>query len=270
MNRFASTVAALCAFPALATADQPVPSGFYVGLSAGGGIASSDARPTLNSGSAPIEDYLNLLFNYPSTGELKGRDEQFVGGLHAGWSRYYGHLLVGVEGDVSSARFNVRDRQNPDSLFFDNRTDLSTDLEWLATLRGRIGFLATDRVTLFATAGAAITEADSRLTLTNTSGGAFVISEGNSRVACGFNAQCYASRDSDRLLGWLVGGGVEYAISEKVSLRAEYTYIDFEDFDVRALGGTAFGFESTPDNRITTDADLDVHTITAGISFFLN
>lgn len=34
-------------------------------------------------------------------------------------------------------------------------------------------------------------------------------------------------RDSNSLDGWLVGGGVEYAITDRVSARAEYRYSDF-------------------------------------------
>jgi len=34
-------------------------------------------------------------------------------------------------------------------------------------------------------------------------------------------------RDSENLDGWLVGGGLEYAITDRISARAEYRYSDF-------------------------------------------
>ena len=75
------------------------------------------------------------------------------------------------------------------------------NLDWVGTVRGRIGF-AFDRFVVFGTGGFAWTNAE-------VDGG---------RVT-----------DSNFHGGWTVGGGIEAAITGNISAKAEYLYMDFSD-----------------------------------------
>jgi len=104
-------------------------------------------------------------------------DTVAVGGVHAGynWQRN-DHLVLGVEGDV----------------------DFADDINYLATLRGRIGYAAGPTL-FYATGGVAFFDADD------------------------------INGDSVGLTGYVVGGGIEHKLRENVSLGLESLYYNFED-----------------------------------------
>ena len=103
-------------------------------------------------------------------------DSTFIGGVHAGynWQRS-NNLLLGIEADV----------------------DFADDIDYLATVRGRLGW----------TAGPAL--------FYGTGGAAFI----------GFDD----SFDDDSETGWVAGGGVEYKLRENVSVGVEGLYYSFDD-----------------------------------------
>lgn len=93
--------------------------------------------------------------------------------------------------------------------------DFETGLNW--STRARVGY-AMDRALLFAAGG---------YTGTNIEGPA----------------------GDDTLHGWTIGGGVDYAVTDRMFTRIEYRYNDFGDGDV---GGT--------------NVDLNQHTVNVGLA----
>lgn len=81
---------------------------------------------------------------------------------------------------------------------------LTIDPRYSFDLTARAGYLVTEKALVYVRGG--YTNNRVRTTLT-TAGGQV--------------------RQSDNLDGWLVGGGLEYAITDRVSARAEYRYSDF-------------------------------------------
>src|SRR5690606_29602660 len=83
----------------------------------------------------------------------------------------------------------------------------TSDLNWFGSTRLRVGY-AFDRLLPYVTAGVAYAELDyERLWSWPTTYRNF----------------------SDRLVGWTVGGGVEYAVADNWAVRAEYRYSDYGD-----------------------------------------
>ncbi|MDE2579234.1 MAG: porin family protein [Hyphomicrobiales bacterium] len=82
-------------------------------------------------------------------------------------------------------------------------------LDWLATVRGRVGFSPVQRALLYATGGLAI------------GGERFDSNYGNT-----FNEYEFFRSRSARL-GWTLGAGVELALSHNWSAKAEYLHADF-------------------------------------------
>ena len=81
------------------------------------------------------------------------------------------------------------------------------ELSWLATLRGRLGVTAGPAL-LYVTAGAAVGDWDIYM-----------------RMAGGPDAAVFSKALVQT--GWTAGGGVEYAITEHLSLKGEYLFADF-------------------------------------------
>lgn len=129
-------------------------------------------------------------------------DGWMIGGT-VGYNQQFGQWVAGIEADL--AYTDVDDSVSV------GVASASFDLDYLATVRGRIGY-AWDRTLLYATGGVAFGRTSVRLD--------------NGVVAV---------RSRDTSVGWVVGAGVEYAFTDNWSAKAEYNYIDLGDVD--APGG---------------------------------
>ena len=138
----------------------------------------------------------------PAAGAFSGLP--FIGGFGGAGG------VVGVEADGrGSDTKHVLNATAGAGLNGGAATLLSTRANVTGTFRGRIG-IAVDRALFFATGGVAITD--------------FSNSYSGPLFAGGFQGQ------SNTRIGYVVGGGVEYAITTNFSLRAEYRYEDFGKF----------------------------------------
>ena len=145
----------------------------------------------------------------------------WVGGGHAGYNWQRDNLVFGIETDIEGSNLGG---SGTGSLGLNH----DTDLRWLGSTRGRLG-IAYDRTLFFATAGWAY---------------------GDVKVDKGFASY------SEIRNGWTVGGGIERAITDRMSLRLEYRYTD--------LGSARF---SSPAVNSIDKSDVDFHTVRAGVSF---
>jgi outer membrane immunogenic protein len=103
-------------------------------------------------------------------------DTVAIGGLHAGYNWHKANnLLLGIEADVNFA----------------------DDIDYLATVRGRLGWTAGPTL-FYATGGVAFAGLDT-----------------------GF--------DDDSETGWVVGGGLEHKLRENVSVGVEGLYYNFDE-----------------------------------------
>ena len=179
---------------------EPLPydwSGFYLGVNAGYGEA--DVHGVYKELDADPGDTFAVDGQGPFDLNLDG----FVGGLQAGANWQNGKFVLGVEGDVNFVDWS-------DSIHWveDGGEDrLSAKTDFVATLRGRAG-LAMDNLLIFGTAGLAITD---------TSYTAHEIDQGE-RGSLDFND-----------IGFVAGGGVEYALNQRWSIKAEGLYFLFND-----------------------------------------
>jgi len=143
-----------------------------------------------------------------------------VGGAHIGYNYQVSQLVFGLEGDVDGTGYNGGNATG--ALAY-------TTNEYVeASIRGRVGF-AWDRVLFYGTGGAAF--GDFNNTYTGPGG---VDSVWDTRV------------------GWTAGGGIEYAVTDNWSLRAEYRYTDFGYFNdplTASIPGDSVSRHET-DNRV--------------------
>ena len=203
-------------------------TGFYVGANVGHAWGTDDPIAAAEAGAT-----------YGPFGTF--RDDGWFAGAQAGYNRQFGRLVVGVEGDVQWA--NIRGSL-PRSFGGGNPVDWVTAdmrVDWFGTLRGRLGY-AHDRTLLYVTAGLAAAHAKYDMRLE-------------------FDGGSVADLRSDKTrLGWVIGAGVEYALSANWSAKLEYQYLDVgsETFSgVRVPGG----------GTVTSDYDLAFHTVRAGVNY---
>lgn len=126
----------------------------------------------------------------------------FGGGIHVGHNYQTGNVVFGIEADVMM--HGMEDSVTNAALF--GGTTASAKYNWFATVRPRIGY-AIDRFMIYATAGIA-------------AGGV----EYNTIVGDGSGSL----RSKTTRFGLAAGAGAEYAITDNISLRAEYMYVNLE------------------------------------------
>jgi outer membrane immunogenic protein len=180
-----SSPAAFAADPVTDIAPVNDWSGFYVGVH--GGYAWGDAD---------VNDGYLTWFGVPFAGPLANVTDfdldGGLGGVQAGFQTQSGNFVWGVEADAS-----LTDISGDDGF-------VTTEINWLATLRGRIGY-AFDNFLIYATAGGAAGETESGLT---------------------FGVD---PTDEEIHFGWTAGAGAEVLVTENISLKAEYLYVDLGD-----------------------------------------
>ena len=112
----------------------------------------------------------------------------------------------------------------------------SHQLDWFGTLRGRIGYLLSDRLLAFGTGGLAYggTKGQAAISIIGPVGwnvdAGFV-----TRIVCPGFTTCLAGSSSQTSVGWTAGGGLEYAVLPNVTIKTEYLHIDLGDQNVKLM-----------------------------------
>ena len=156
------------------------------------------------------------------------------GGVQAGWEYVFpSRLMLGIEADISFPNYEEASkvlsyRATPTGY-------ASEEYEWLASLRGRVGY-DIGAWTPYLTGGIAwMSTRYSRIDLTTGNEDA---NPANVRV------------------GWTAGAGLDYRLDSRWSARAEYLYTNFN------LSGFAFG--SAPSRY---DTQYDLHRVRFGLNY---
>jgi outer membrane immunogenic protein len=114
-------------------------------------------------------------------------------------------------------------------------TSAAQRLKWYGTLRARLGFLATERLLIYGTAGLAFGEMKGRVSST-----LYGVASDNSLKLIGIGplagtsiscpaGPCAVGSESQIRAGFTMGGGVEWAAWDRLSIKFEYLYMNFGD-----------------------------------------
>lgn len=149
----------------------------------------------------------------PGTGEFDAIG--WLAGANVGYNyQLDGNIVTGFEGDLAWSDING------------SAGAASTDLDWVSTLRGRVGY-AFDSFLPYVSGGFALADVNGK--------------------GVGYDA-------SEVQLGLAGGAGVEVAVTEDISLKAEYLYLNF-------------GGDFVVHGDVPQDIELDSHAIRAGLNF---
>lgn len=137
----------------------------------------------------------------------------FLGGVFAGAQFQSGSFVYGGEADVG---YNWMDGANAGQ---------STEAGVEGTLRARLGYAPTDRLLVYGTGGVAAGE----IGLTNPAGS-----------------------DSNTVVGWTAGAGIDAKITDKIFGRLEYRYVDY-------------GNETFTTGAVTQSVDVNQNKVLLGV-----
>jgi outer membrane immunogenic protein len=165
-------------------------TGIYVGINGGGMWNRYNWTNTIGT----------------TSGDFNGSGAVLGGTLGANWQMPGTAWVLGIEGDWDWA--NSKTTSGPSGAC---GIGCETDVKWVATLRGRVGYAVIDRLLVYATGGAAWAK--------------FSPSIGGT---VGFVDYTQS--------GWTAGGGVEYAIWDRWSVKAEYLYVGLQTSPVFFAG----------------------------------
>ncbi|MDB5650530.1 MAG: porin family protein [Hyphomicrobiales bacterium] len=204
-------------------------TGFYVGLNAGAAFNSN------NNASVTTFGPLSPTFNPVYVSGNSGSDTNFTGGAQIGYNFQVGSFVFGGEADINYLHRN----RGGSALFpapinysagYDNQTDFalsnSGSANWFGTVRARVGY-AFDRALIYATGGLAfggkrgfnVNQRDSFETTE-------LVNFGPSGQFVSNPIRQLPSSSDRQTVGWALGAGVEYALTNNWSVKAEYMHID--------------------------------------------
>jgi outer membrane immunogenic protein len=244
--------------PALAVAPVYDWSGFYVGGTAGGAFGSFDPS---TSTTFQTDGYFDLSSVPPvnAAGMQSIKPAGFTGGFEAGYNWQVSNFVVGLEGDVeylglkgSASTVGAYPCCSPST--FNVTSSASTT--WLATARVRAGIAANDWL-FFATGGAAFTNIKAN----------FGFSDNCASLGiCGGQNAFEAAALSSAKTGFAVGAGIEKAIGQNWTVKAEYLRVGFGTIVGTGLLTTGPGFET---QVMTHSYDLKANIVRLGINYKL-
>lgn len=240
-------------------APPPMWTGFYAGLNAGYNAGLNASAVSTNVGGtwngAPNNPWVNGRFgSYPvgtpllnSAGPISmngitaNSQNGFIGGGQVGYNyQVSASIVVGIETDIDGAGIagtagNASAATLPAALAVTQNvtqavgfTQVNSGLDYLGTLRGRIGFLMTPSLLAYASGGFAYGGA--RATVSQLSVENFTSETG--RI---FHTATWTGAGSQNqlLTGWTAGGGFEWLFFHNWSLKAEALYWNLGNLNVR-------------------------------------
>jgi outer membrane immunogenic protein len=271
-SAFAADLPSSKAPPAYMPPPPPLWTGFHAGLNAGGAWAASNAT---NFVSAPF--VINGADNIPwaaasaiaGSGVVSTNSGGFIGGGQVGYDRQFGAFLAGVEADIqgvagaSGAAGSTWLAPAPAAgLSLLTSVSGNKSLDFLGTVRGRLGYLITPTLLAYATGGLAYGQATSTTNFFQT-----VPNDFPGFLLIGANQ----GRFSQTRVGWTAGGGLEWMFWPQWSARIEYLYFD--------LGAATYPVAVTTDWQLTnllvanaTQARtrFDGHVVRVGVNYHFN
>ncbi|PPD42889.1 MAG: outer-membrane immunogenic protein precursor [Methylocystis sp.] len=253
----------------------PMWTGFYVGLNAGGTFGGSNTINTAAFGAFPFAPLGNVVpYTFASAGLATtslsaGNNGGFIGGGQIGYNwQFYNSFVVGVEADIqgiaaSSSAVNAWSAASPvagETLI--SGTSASRSIDYIGTVRGRLGWLFTPTFLLYGTGGLAYGGVSMTTGITQQIQGAPAV------VNPWFGAGAF----SDTRTGWTAGGGVEWMFMPNWSAKVEYLYYDLGSVTFNTSALISVNNAGAPFTAAfpQTTTRFDGHIVRAGLNYHFN
>jgi outer membrane immunogenic protein len=228
MNKIAlrfAIVAGLIATPALgadmalkAPPAAPAPACTWCGWYVGGNVGYGWGRDT-DPGISFIDGGVNFTGFFNTGGNVyRSVDPRgAVGGLQLGYNWQTGNWVVGAIADFDGAGIKASGSATstiPPTIATINE-GLSGNVKWFGTVRAKVGYAAGKDWLLYGTGGLAYGRVSEVIGFNCPAGG----------IGCFVGTNFNGSQAMNKV-GWTAGAGVDYMLSNRVSLGLEYLYLN--------------------------------------------
>lgn len=221
-----SSAALAADLPARAPAVAPAPifvgmnwSGFYVGVNAGYHWSASNNVNAVPANAATAAYWGPAIAAGATPLNYSPSNDGFTGGAQIGYNIQTGSFVYGLEADINYVDGRgTHIRNTAVAPFVAGVNSASSKVEWLGTVRARVG-IAANRALLYVTGGVAYGSVGNSLTLSFPATNDFAI----------------GSKSSVNV-GWTAGAGIEYAFTNNWTVRAEYLYYDLGNNNFNTVG----------------------------------
>ena len=215
----------------------PMWNGFYVGVNGGYGWRDTSDQYSYAGCAGCVPPYLGY-------GGI-GADGGFGGG-QIGYSVQgilgTPSLVAGIEADIQGADFSGK---GVDSF----GESVKTNLDWFGTVRGRIGYAASNTLIYFT--------------------GGFAFGGLGQHTSDTYYSPTAIYRFDNTVTGYVLGGGVEYKFNPSWSLKAEYQYLNFGKNDPALISG-GDGSPATASAVGFNIGDDAFHTVRVGVNYWVS
>lgn len=234
-------------------------SGFYIGGNAGY-IFSDNGEITTVGNNGPVGGP-STIFNV-NTGarprSVRSEPEGFTGGGQIGYNWQIGSIVLGVEADAAYTDYQRTVRVIGAT---GAASDFSTDMGYLGTVRGRLGY-SFGTFMVYGTGGFAYGDVENRARFFATP------------LAGGTGVTQFSGSRSSTETGYAAGGGVEFAMpssfslfgSNAITFKAEALYYDLGQSRV-TVADTGLAPAATRGQSYTSQFDNSGLVARAGINF---
>jgi outer membrane immunogenic protein len=241
----------------------PLWTGFYVGLNAGGTWAESNSIDVVSGSLLPGNFAAAFLAGLGSGTASTGSNGGFIGGGQIGYNwQFNSNFVVGIEADIQGLTQSGNAGQSttagilPPSVLV-STISASKSIDYLGTVRGRLGWLFTPTLLVYGTGGLAYGGVNTSASIFQTAPVGFPL--------LGFGG---TNAFSDTRVGWTAGGGLEWMFLPNWSAKVEYLYYDLGTVSTNGVvadavsGLTYMGLQATP--------RFDGHVVRAGVNYHFN
>ena len=197
-------------------------TGFYIGANVGGGWGNRDVDYTAND-PATASLFTGGGGQPPAT---SFRTSGLLGGLQLGYNWQIAPTwLVGLETDFD---WSGMKGSGSSSGFISGvapyTATVDEHIKWFGTVRARLGYLPAPNILTYITGGFAYGRAEHTGSYNNGAIG-FINITPPTLNCIATNTACLTGSSSSVAAGWTLGGGLEYAIVQNWTLKAEYLYV---------------------------------------------
>lgn len=221
-------------------------TGFYIGVNGGGVFGDTDVTHTgipvgsvLASGDYTLDHHLSGWLAGGQIGYNWQIGSSWLWGLEADFD------AADIHGDGSLSGPGVAQR-NGAAAALGNFVNAHDKIDFFGTVRGRFGGLVTNDLLLYATGGLAY---------------AHIKTSGQFHYAA--PVVDYFASGSDTRVGWTVGGGLEFRVAPRWTIKAEYLYYDLGKSSITS----DFGVPVTAPFQSRFDFNNRGNIVRAGINY---
>jgi len=218
-------------------------TGIYGQVFGGWGWAGWNGSYSYDDNSPDVENKWGVF----DSGNKSIKDNSWFAGAGLGGDQQFDRVVLGVVVDAAYSDLNQSDTFVP---YPDGGSEgqsivswnMETEIEAFGTARARFGYLLKPNLLVYATGGLAWAMVDSSIAPFH----------GEDQSGSGSNESNH--------IGWTLGGGGEWKLTNNVSIFGEYLYMDLGEVDYNFTGGNSYDTDNF-------HSDLDLHIVKVGVAY---